>query len=97
VAFHPFFVLSNSKSLVYSETSPSGVVFKMASAYRLFREARVIATKDGAKPDIVTIPEGSTIIVPELPTPTGLVPVQWQSMTVKMFAEDLKHRAERLD
>ena len=77
--------------------SPNGVDVQMASAYRLFREAHVIATKDGGKPDIVAIPPGSVIIVPESPAQAGLMPVQWKSITVKMFAEDLEHRAEPLD
>jgi len=30
----------------------------MASTYRLIREAHVVVTQDGGKPDILTIPEG---------------------------------------
>ena len=65
----------------------------MASTYRLFREAHVVVTKDG-KTDILTIPEGSIITVHDPPPDTGLMPVKWDTLTVKMFAEDLECRAE---
>ena len=56
-----------------------------------------MVTQDG-KPDILTIPEGSIITVQEPPSKdTGMVPVKWESMTVKMFAVDLERRAEALD
>ena len=69
----------------------------MASTYPLVREAHVVVTKDGGKPHILAIPEGSIITVHEPPKEAGLMPVTWDAMTVKMFAEDLEHRAEPLD
>jgi hypothetical protein len=60
-------------------------------------EAHVVAAKDGDKPSILTIPEGSILTVHEPLPATGLVPIKWESLTVKMFAEDLEHRAEPLD
>jgi len=69
----------------------------MASTYPLVREAHVVVTKDAGKPDILMIPEGSILTV-QAPLPvTGLVPVKWETLIVKMFAEDLDHRAEPLD
>ena len=61
----------------------------MASTYRLVRDAHVVVTKDGGKPDILTIPEGSILTVHE-PLVTGLVPIKWETLIVKMFAEDPK-------
>jgi len=69
----------------------------MASTYRLIREAHVVVAKDGGKPGIMTIPEGSILTVHEPLPATGLVPLKWETLTVKMFAEDLTHRAEPLD
>jgi hypothetical protein len=69
----------------------------MASTYRLFRETHVVVTKDGGKPNILAIPEGSIITVQEPPAEAGLFPVKWEALTVKMFAEDLEYRAEPLD
>jgi len=69
----------------------------MASTYRLVREAHVVVTKDGGKPNVITIPEGSILIVQEPLPVTGLVPVKWETLTVKMFAEDLERRAGPLD
>ena len=82
--------------MVYSVVSNRSS-FSMASTYRLVREAHVVVTKDGGKPDILTIPEGSILTVHEPLPVTGLVPVKWEALTVKMFAEDLGHRAEPLD
>ena len=64
----------------------------MASTYRLFREAHVVVP--AGKPLILTMPEGSIITVHQPAADSGLIPVQWGSRTVKMFAEDLECRAE---
>jgi hypothetical protein len=66
----------------------------MPNTYRLLKETSVVVTKDG-KPDIITIPEGGVITVHEAPlVEAGLVPVEWESQTVKMFAVDLERRAK---
>ena len=69
----------------------------MPSTYRLLRETSVVVTKDG-KADLLTIPEGSILSVHEPPSKeTGLVPVEWKSVTVRMFAVDLERRAELVE
>jgi hypothetical protein len=69
----------------------------MATTYRLLRDTSVVNTKDG-KADIITIPAGSVITVREPPSKeTGLVPIQWENTTARMFAVDLKRRAQPLD
>ena len=68
---------------------------QMATTYRIVKETHVVVRQDG-KPDLIVIPEGS-IITAEEPHPTQqteLVPVQFGSLTVKMFAIDLARRAE---
>ena len=65
--------------------------------YRLLRATRVVVTTDG-QPELLTIPEGSIITVHEPPsTETGLVPIRWESRTVKMFMVDLERRAQLVD
>lgn len=72
-----------------------GKNYLMPTTYRIVKETHVVLTKDG-KPDLIAIPEGSIITVeePHSTQQTELVPVQFGSVTVKMFAVDLERRAE---
>lgn len=66
----------------------------LSSTYRLLRETTAVVTQNG-RPSLFTIPAGSVITVQEAPSQeTGLVPIQWERRTVKMFAADLERRAE---
>jgi len=66
----------------------------MPTTYRLLKDTHVVVTRDGDAPEIVTLPEGSIITLPEPPSQDPMVPVQFGSITVKMFAADLEWRAE---
>jgi hypothetical protein len=68
----------------------------MSSTYRLSKETCVVISMNG-KPEVVVIPEGSVITANEPPPQHKLlVPVQFGSITVEMFAVDLEYRAELL-
>ena len=66
----------------------------MVRRYRIHKDTSVVVTKN-RKTRLITISEGSIITVRETRSiGNGLVSVEWDHKTVKMFAADLERRAE---
>ena len=62
----------------------------LPNKYRLLKDTVVVT--GGDRPHFFTLRKGTIIAVEKLrPKKTSLVPVEWESKTVQMFAEGLEH------